>query len=394
MLKTALNDKLPAFLAFLLDYTVKGRIFSMKITLVISALNAGGAERVITTLANAWAKEGENVSLITFKEPGYQSFYPLHPNVNLCNLNLRVKKRLYCPNFLIPLWKLLKRTWFLRQFFKKQKPDCIIAFLDTVNITTILATLGLKIPIIVSERVDPSQHPIGSLQNFLRKVTYPLANHLVVQTTQIQNYFPKKLHQRISIIPNPVSLSSHGSQLPNIDYEKKKIIAVGRLETQKGFDLLLQAFGVVHDKQPERDLVIWAEGSERPVLEALRSHLKLEAYVHLPGLTNNIAQVLSDGSLFVLPSRYEGFPNSLCEAMAVGLPVVAFDCGSGSADIIRHNIDGLLVPAQNVNALTNAMLQLIENIELRKQYGKRAKEIIERFSLKKILKKWDELTHC
>ena len=388
------SDKLPTFLAFLLHYTVQGSIFSMKITLVISALNTGGAERVITTLANAWAEQDENVSLITFQEPGYQSFYPLNPGVNLRNLNLRVKNRFYCPNLLVSLWKLLKRAWFLRQFLKKQKPDCVIAFLDTVNITTILATLGLKIPVIVSERVDPSQHPIGPLQNFLRKLTYPLADHIVVQTTQIQDYFPKKLHPRISIIPNPVALPSNGSPLPNIDYKRKNIIAIGRLETQKGFDLLLQAFSAVHDKQPEWELVIWGEGSERPVLEALRANLKLKAYVHLPGLTNNIVQVLSEGSLFVLSSRYEGFPNSLCEAMGVGLPVIAFDCGSGSADIIRHNIDGLLVPAQNVNALTNAMLQLIENIELRKQYGKRAKEIIERFSLKKILKKWDELTHC
>ena len=385
------NDKLPTFLAFLFDYTVKGRIFSMKITLVISALNAGGAERVIITLANAWVEEGENVSLITFQEPGYQSFYPLNSSVNLCNLNLRVKNRFYCPNFLISLWKLLKRAWFLRQFFKKQKPDCIIAFLDTVNITTILATLGLKIPVIVSERVDPSQHPIGSLQNFLRKVTYPLADHIVVQTTQIQNYFPKKLHQRISIIPNPVSLPSDGSHLPNIDYDRKKIIAIGRLETQKGFDLLLQAFSAVHDKQPEWELMIWGEGSERPALEALRVHLKLEAHVQLPGLTSNIGQALSQGSLFVLSSRYEGFPNSLCEAMAVGLPVIAFDCGSGSADIIRHDLDGLLVPAQNMDALTNAILRLIQDVELRKQYGNRAKEIVDRFSLEKILDQWNAI---
>lgn len=365
----------------------------MKITLVISALNAGGAERVITTLANAWAKRVESVSLITFEEPRYQSFYPLDSAVTLCNLSLKVKNRFYCPNFLISLRKLLKRTWFLRQFFKKHKPDCIIAFLDTVNITTVLATLGLQIPVIVSERVDPSQHPIGSLQNFLRKLTYPLADHIVVQTTQIQNYFPKKLHQRISIIPNPVSLLSNGSPLPNIDYEKKKIIAIGRLETQKGFDLLIQAFGIVHDKRPDWELVIWGEGSERSALEALRACLKLETCVHLPGLTSNITQVLLEGSLFVLSSRYEGFPNSLCEAMAVGLPVIAFDCGSGSADIIRHKIDGLLVPAQNIEALTNAMLQLIQNIELRKQYGNRAKEILDRFSLEKILNKWNAIVY-
>jgi GalNAc-alpha-(1->4)-GalNAc-alpha-(1->3)-diNAcBac-PP-undecaprenol alpha-1,4-N-acetyl-D-galactosaminyltransferase len=363
----------------------------MKITLVISALNAGGAERVITALANAWVEQGENVSLITFEKAGYQSFYPLNPCVNLCNLNLRVKNSSYCSNVLISLWKLLKRAWFLRQFFKKQKPDCIIAFLDTVNITTILATFGLKVPIIVSERVDPSHHPIGALQDFLRKVTYPLADHIVVQTTQIQDYFPKKLHQRISIIPNPVSLPSNELQLPGIDYKRKKIIAIGRLETQKGFDLLLQAFRVVHDKQPEWELVIWGEGSERPVLEALCAHLKLEAYVQLPGLTNNIAQVLSKGSLFVLSSRYEGFPNSLCEAMAVGLPVIAFNGVSGTADIIRHNIDGLLVPTQNVEGLTNAILRLIKDVELRKQYGNRAKEIVNRFSLEKTLAQWDAI---
>ncbi len=366
----------------------------MKTALVISALNAGGAERVITTLANAWATRGVNVSLITFEKPDYQPFYFVNPGVKLCHLDLKVKDSAYYPDFLLALWKLLKRVWFLRQFFKKEQPDCIIAFLDTVNITTLLAALGLKIPVTVSERVDPAQHPIGFLQNFLRKITYPLAHHIVVQTTQIKNYFPKKLHQHISIIPNPVSLAVDTAQLPNINYEKKKIITIGRLEIQKGFDLLIQAFGMVHDQYPAWELVIWGEGHERSALEALCAHLKLETHIHLPGLTKNVIQALSEGSLFVLPSRYEGFPNSLCEAMAVGLPPIAFDCVSGTSDIIRNNIDGLLVlPTQNINALSHAILRLIQNVELRQQYGNRAKEILDRFSLEKILDQWNAIKH-
>ena len=110
MLKTAFNDKLATFLAFLFDYTVKGRIFSMKITLVISSLNAGGAERVITTLANAWAEQGKYVSLITFEKPGYQSFYPLNASIKLDHLDLLIRD---IPNPVLKIWKILNRFWIL-----------------------------------------------------------------------------------------------------------------------------------------------------------------------------------------------------------------------------------------------------------------------------------------
>jgi GalNAc-alpha-(1->4)-GalNAc-alpha-(1->3)-diNAcBac-PP-undecaprenol alpha-1,4-N-acetyl-D-galactosaminyltransferase len=358
----------------------------MKMTLVISSLNAGGAERVMTTLANAWAAAGDDVSLITFETPHYQPFYALSASVKLHNLDLL--NRSVC-NPLVKIWKLLRRFWVLRQAFKSEKPDCIISFIDTVNIVTILTTVGLNIPVIISERVDPQYHSIGVFKNFLRKITYPFADHIVVQTKQIQHYFPKKLHSRISIVSNPVSEPPGDLSQTTIDFEQKKIIAIGRLEPQKGFDLLLQAFAVLHHEYPEWTLVIWGEGADRIALEALRDCLGLKTHVQFPGLTNNVYQVLSAGSLFVLSSRYEGFPNSLCEAMATGLPVVAFDCGSGPVDIIRHEIDGLLVPAQNINALADAMSQLVQSIELRKQYGNRAKEIVDRFSLKKVLEQWN-----
>lgn len=360
----------------------------MNVTLVISSLNAGGAERVITTLANAWVEQGDNVSLITFEYQGYRPFYAINPKIKLYNLDLLIRN---IPNPIVKIFKALKRFWMLRQAFKKQQPHCIISFLDTVNITTIISAIGLNIPVIISERVDPHYHAIGSLKNFLRKITYPFARHIVVQTKQIQNYFPQKLHKRISIIPNPVLLPTTGLPLPAIDFERKKIIAIGRLEIQKGFDLLLQAFKVIHDKYPEWELIIWGEGSQRPVLEALRNQLNLRSRVHLPGLTKNVYQALSEGSIFVLSSRFEGFPNSLCEAMAIGLPVVAFDCGSGPIDIIRPEIDGLLVPAQQVESLANAILKLARNVKLREQYGNRAKEIVDRFSLAKILDKWNAI---
>ncbi len=358
----------------------------MKMTLVISSLNAGGAERVLSILANAWAEQGHEVTIITFEVPHYKSFYPLSPKVTLYNLDLLNRGT---KNSLVKAFKVLRRFRILRKTIKDQKADCIISFMDTVNILTILSTIGLKVPVIISERVDPHHHSIGLFKDFLRKWTYPLAHHIVVQTTQVKNYFSKKLHNIISIIPNPVSKPSNDLQETAIDFENKQIIAIGRLDPQKGHDLLLQAFSMVHKQHSDWELVVWGEGDERKALEALRDRLELKAHVQFPGLTKNVYQALSKGSLFVLASRYEGFPNSLCEAMATGLPVVAFDCGSGPIDIIRHEIDGLLVPAQNVAFLADAMLKLIQNVELRKQYGNSAKEITDRFSLSNILDKWN-----
>jgi len=358
----------------------------MKITIVMSALDSGGAERILTTLANAWSERGIKIHLLTYQEPTYKPFYSLHPGITLCNLNLLNNNK----NLVVRLCDMFRRLSVLRQNFKKQKPELIVAFIDITNITTLIAAIGLQIPVIVSERTDPHHYNIGFFNALLRKITYPWAKHIVVQTSHSLSYFPITLQNQISVIPNPVAIPPQNSY-DKIDFSKKQIVAAGRLSKEKGFDLLLLAFAEIHAKFPEWKLVIWGEGAEGDSLKRLCVSLDLESHVSFPGVTQNIYAALAQGSIFVLPSRLEGFPNALCEAMAIGLAVVAFNCRSGPSDIVRDQIDGLLVPPENVAALGNAMEQLMGNIELRQQLGNRAAEIVQRFPIERIMKEWDRI---
>jgi glycosyltransferase involved in cell wall biosynthesis len=167
------------------------------------------------------------------------------------------------------------------------------------------------------------------------------------------------------------------------------LVAVGRLVPQKGFDLLLRAFARLSSRHPEWNLVIWGEGPERANLERLREELCLTEASSLPGNHPRIYEALAESDLFVLSSRFEGFPNALCEAMAVGLPVVSFECPSGPAQIIRPGLDGVLVPPEDINGLEQALDRLMSDPALRVSMGTKARDVIERFSLEQILARWE-----
>lgn len=358
----------------------------MRVALIISTLGSGGAERVMSTMANYWAGHDREVTLLTLG-PEKLDWYVLHPNVNRIGLNL-----LSNPTHIgQALRNNCQRVGRLRRELKKSRPDVIISFGDATNILTIIASLRLKIPVVISERIDPREHPIGSIWGALRSVLYRHADAIVVQSSGVRDWASRLVEKKaIHVIPNPVKTVLNGCVRPaSRQTYSRTIVAMGRLTKQKGFDLLVRAFCQCVKRHAGWSLVILGEGEERGPLEALTTELGLADRVSFPGRVKDPIQILQSADVFVMSSRYEGFPNALLEAMACGLAVISTDCPSGPRDIIRNDVDGLLVSPNDIEALAIAMDGLMDNRARRQQLGTRAVEIVERFGVEKIMNMWD-----
>ena len=359
----------------------------MRIAFAIYSLAAGGAERVASTMINHWVSAGEQVTLVTF-DSVEKDFYRIDAKVKRIALGLTSESK----NRREFVGNNLRRVKSLRAFFRNSEFDVVVSFIDRGNVLVLLATLGLGVPVIVSERNDPRKHAVGSVTAGLRRLLYPHARAVVVQTQGIGQWARRIVRKEaIYVIPNPISkqfLDSHGSNGTSAHHT---VVAMGRMEPQKGFDRLLMAFAKCAEKHPEWTLRIVGEGTERPRLHALAVKLGLESRVRLDTITKEPEQVLRDSDLFVLSSRYEGFPNVLLEAMACGLPVISFDCPSGAREMIRNGIDGVLVPPDDIEALAKAMDSLMGAQQERQRLAERAVEVSERFGLPRVMAMWSEV---
>jgi len=354
---------------------------NIHIALIISSLNSGGAERVLSNLANHWALEGAQVDLITLVDSSVKPFYFLDEKVKLIQLN----QSQYSSSLFLRTRNVLFRVLSLRKLFKFSNPDIMISFVDVTNLTSLLASIGLKIPLIVSERTNPCFHRLPFFYKFLRKFLYPIAFCVVVQTRSAGNYF--KRFNNILTIPNFVIRPKR----KKLCFKSvQKLISVGRLNPFKGLDTMIHAFFHLSLRYPCLKLVIYGEGPERKNLQKLIDSFGLQKKIFLSGVTFEIQEILSDSDIFIFPSRYEGFPNALCEAMSVGLPVVASNC-SGNVDIVRDGVDGRLFPVDDVNALIQILEELIEDEGQRRMLAKNAQSVCDRFSADGIFKKWDDL---
>ena len=359
----------------------------MRCTLIIYSLTSGGAERVISSMANYWAAKGWRINLLTFDDGTDPPFYALDSQI--CHIPLGIAG--YSPNSILGLLNNLARIQPLRTAIIKSKPNVVISFMHQTNELVLLATRWLNIPVIVSERNDPARQTISRIWTQLRQWTYPFADRIVVQTKRAGNYFSTKLQERIIVIPNPVLLPPDEKNLSGKRLGDRSLIAMGRLVPQKGFDLLLEAMAKLKNSYPEWRLTILGEGELRSQLESLRDELGLGDRVHLLGRVKNPDEFLQQADIFIMSSRFEGFPNALCEAMACGLAVISTDCPNGPREIIRDGVDGILVPNEDISALATAMERLMYDEKERRSLGDRAKKITESFGLEKMMSMWELL---
>lgn len=360
----------------------------MKILLLTSSMGSGGAERVASVLSNAWAARGDKVTLMpTFSGRG-ECFYELSSCVRLFYLADLVSSRSRT------LANQLARLHALRRFIVIEQPDVIVSFLPNVNVAVVVATLGLNIPVIICERTDPFVMPTSRYIKFFSWLTYRFADVLLVQTQAVADKYVKsgsKL-KRLRVIPNPVFEQFPNIQQPSNVNTLKRLVSVGRLDEGKQFDVLINIFSNLAQRHSDWSLLIFGEGDLRSALQQQIAKLSLNHRIELMGRSTTIHEELVQADIFVLTSRYEGFPNALLEAMAIGLPCVAFDCPSGPREITLDGQMALLVPLYDEQAFEQALECLMVDVDLRKTLGSKArKSVTMRFSLYKILEKWDLL---
>lgn len=361
----------------------------MNVALVIASLAGGGAERTASNLANWLSDRGDDVQVITLAPCGADR-YPLHSGIKRVSLDALADSASAGAAVVANAARLRR----LRRALRGPGLDAIVAMMSRVNVLTLLATRGLRCRVIVSERVYPPRLPLPALWSVARRLTYPWADAVVMQTRAGADWVQGTLRgARPVVIPNAIggALADAGRRVHSADLfaaEAPLLLAVGRLEAQKGFDLLLSAFAMAHARAPAWRLVILGEGSLRRSLERQVRDLGLENVAWLPGWAGNVSEWYARADLFVLSSRFEGFPSVLGEAMAHGVPVVSFDCDTGPAELIRHQVDGLLVDAGNVDGLAAALGDLMTSEKRRARFGQRASEVCERFAEADIRSRW------
>jgi len=357
----------------------------MKLVLAIPSLCAGGAERVMSRMATYWSSAGVSVTVLTLR-PTDEDFYTLPDSVGRVSLNIRhiAKNRLEAAA------TMLLATLRLRRVVRSVRPDAVISFIETMNVCSLLGLAGTNIPVIVSERIDPREYPTSSLLNRLRRWLYPRARRVVVQTEAVRQWAEEIVPaDRISVIPNPIAAPPPAASTGAVALSGRTVVAMGRMVPQKGFDLLIEAFARSASSRPEWSLVILGDGEERKSLVALAEGLGIADRVCMPGRVKEPAEYLRGSEIFVLSSRYEGFPNALCEAMALGLPVISTDCPSGPSDIVRDGIDGLLVPTGSAEAISVAISRLMADASERRRLATAAAEITERFGVELVMRLWE-----
>lgn len=330
---------------------------------------------MIVYLANQLSKMGYECVIYVEEQVGRH--YEVERNVEIVQ-ETEFFKNYYTRHF--------QQIFQLRRRVKETNPDLVISFQTNQNVFSVLATRGRSIPVIVSERGDPYQY-----NNLVAKVKTAVINRAeggVFQTKRAMEYYGKKLQERSTVIYNPCTVP----YVPAPEWEKRRneIAFVARFDIQqKRQDLMVQAFAIVAKEIPDIRLVFYGEGKEMEDIRSMAKSLGVLERIDFKGLVRDIPNAIRDARMFVMTSDYEGLPNALIEAMAVGLPCVSTDCSpGGAAELIESGKNGIIVPCGDVNAIADGICEILLNAQKAQKMGNNAQKIVRVLNDERIYMMW------
>lgn len=352
-----------------------------RIALFISSLQKGGSERVMVNLAEYFHRQKYDVILVTqYKR---ENEYSISPEI----------RRVYSePDEMLlqggRIRNFITRFTTLREIWKAYKPDVILSFLGKNNLMAIATAAFLPSKVAVSVRGEPTMEYEGRLMQMLAKLLFRFADGVVLQTGRAREFFPKAVRKKSRILSNPLN-----PQFQNRRYVGERedlIVAAGRLDENKNHAMLIHAFSKIAAEYPNTKLMIYGEGELRDKLERLIVEKELSDRISLPGSVTDIADRICKARIFCLTSNTEGMPNSLMEAMALGIPVISTDCPCGGpAELIEDGVNGVLVPVGDAFALSDAFRRVLSDDEYARKLSDHAYESAKRFEPDRVNKEWE-----
>lgn len=348
----------------------------MKIGIIIWKLSFSGAENVANALINEFIKQGHEVEIIlTATKATKNSEVPVYDVVS---------------NYNNKILRIISRSVNIRKIVRKNKYDVVIGFghIDTIHM--IRALMFTKIPKIGCERMDPISYPENNILRYERKLMYKLLDGMILQTNAQKMYYEKFMKVPLVVIPNPVR--DLGNEKVLVDNRNKEIVTVARLDDkQKNHTFLFNCFKEFVKEHEDYCLKLYGDGPDKKKYEDIIKSLKMENKIFLCGNVENPQKEISSSCVFVLTSRHEGMPNALIEAMSIGLPCIAVDCGGGGVkDLIKNNDNGIIIENHNEDEFVLALSKVVKNKELQIKLGERASQINKKLCVEFVAKKWIE----
>ena len=343
----------------------------------LGGLGWGGAHRVVSILANYFSKKGHDVTIIVWRDSSID--YPIDSSVKIKWLHCTIKHK----------WDIVRPCLMTRSILKKHKGAYLYAFMSRMAVYALFYTLGLDIKIIGSERTDPRTEPHKAIYRLLRNISFCFLYKTVYQTPEAMAYFPKLARKRGCVIPNPIT-----PNLPArfLGVRKKEFVTFCRIDKQKNLQMMIDAFIFAHQKHPDYILRIYGTGLVESEIKEYIKTKNAADYIYLEGFTTNIHTKIVDAYGYLSSSDYEGLSNSMLEALAIGLPSICTDCPIGGANmIIENNVNGILIPVGDSDAMGKQICKLIENPRVCEILSKNAEKIRDLLDEKIICEKWNQL---